>query len=50
LTTLKSNTTLANALVKALKMMKANGTYAAIIKKWNLEPVSSFTINPPPGA
>lgn len=50
LTTLKANTQLANALVKGLKKMKADGTYARILKKWNLGAVPAFTINPKPTA
>jgi polar amino acid transport system substrate-binding protein len=48
LTTLKSNTKLANAFIKGLKAMKADGSYAKIIKKWGLEESDSFAINPTP--
>jgi polar amino acid transport system substrate-binding protein len=47
LTTVKSNVALASAFVKALKTIKANGTYGAILKKWDVEAVPSFGINPP---
>lgn len=47
LTTTKNNKALADAIVKALKAMKASGEYSAILKKWHVQPVPSFTINPP---
>lgn len=37
----KDNPGLKDAVDKALKAMVADGTYAALIKKWNLPPVSS---------
>jgi polar amino acid transport system substrate-binding protein len=45
-TTLKSNTALAQAFVTALNEMKADGSYQAILKQWGVEAVDSFTINP----
>jgi polar amino acid transport system substrate-binding protein len=47
LTTTKQNVGLAQALVSALNTLKANGTYAAILKKWHVQAVPSFSINPP---
>jgi polar amino acid transport system substrate-binding protein len=37
----KSNTALKDAVDKALKAIVADGTYASLIKKWNLPPASS---------
>ena len=47
LTTTKQNKALAQAFVKALETLKANGTYQSILKKWHVESVPTFTINPP---
>jgi polar amino acid transport system substrate-binding protein len=47
LTTLKSNTALAQAFVSSLTAMKADGSYQKILKEWGVEPVSSFAMNPP---
>lgn len=47
LTTLKSNTALAQAFVSALTAMKADGSYQKVLKEWGVEPVSSFAVNPP---
>lgn len=42
LAVLKSNTTLADALVKGLQAMKADGSYARILAKWGVAEVPSF--------
>lgn len=47
LTTTSANTGLAQAFVSALDTLKANGTYDAILKKWHVEAVPNFTVNPP---
>jgi polar amino acid transport system substrate-binding protein len=47
LTTTIQNKSVAQAFVKALQTLKANGTYASILKKWHVQSVPSFTINPP---
>jgi ABC-type amino acid transport substrate-binding protein len=47
LTTTKSNTKLAQAMVVALNAMKASGEYNSILTKWHVKAVASFTINPP---
>lgn len=47
LTTTKQNTALAQAFVDALNILKSNGTYDAILKKWHVQAVPSFSINPP---
>jgi polar amino acid transport system substrate-binding protein len=47
LTTLKSNTALAQSFVTALSAMKADGTYQKILKDWGVEAVPSFAMNPP---
>lgn len=47
LTTLKSNTALAQSFVTALTAMKADGTYQKILKDWGVAAVPSFTMNPP---
>ncbi len=47
LTTTIGNKSLAKAFVSALQTLKANGTYASILKKWHVQSVPSFTINPP---
>jgi polar amino acid transport system substrate-binding protein len=47
LTTVKSNTALAGAFITALNKMKADGSYAKILKEWGVQGVSSFAINPP---
>lgn len=47
LTTTKQNTALAQAFVDALNTLKSNGTYQSILKKWHVQAVPSFTINPP---
>jgi polar amino acid transport system substrate-binding protein len=47
LTTLKSNTALAQGFVSALTAMKADGSYQKILTEWGVEPVPSFAMNPP---
>jgi polar amino acid transport system substrate-binding protein len=47
LTTVKSNTALAEAFITALNKMEADGSYAKILKEWGVEGVSSFAMNPP---
>jgi polar amino acid transport system substrate-binding protein len=47
LTTTIGNKSLAQAFVRALQTLKADGTYATILKKWHVQSVPSFTINPP---
>ena len=47
LTTTKQNVTLAQAFVNALNILKTNGTYDAILKKWHVQSVPRFDINPP---
>ncbi len=47
LTTTKSNTNLAQAMVTALNAMKTSGEYDKILKKWHVTAVPAFTINPP---
>jgi polar amino acid transport system substrate-binding protein len=47
LTTLKSNTALAQSFITALTAMKADGTYQKILKQWGVEAVPSFAVNPP---
>lgn len=47
LTTRKNDTALATALQQALTHIKASGIYQKILKKWGVEAVPSFTINPP---
>lgn len=47
LTTVKSNTALAEAFITALGKMKASGSYAKILKEWGVAGVSSFAMNPP---
>ncbi|MGK9052528.1 ABC transporter substrate-binding protein [Neorhizobium sp. CSC1952] len=42
LAVLKENTALADALVKGLEAMKADGSYATILKKWGVAEVPSF--------
>jgi len=46
LTTTKANTALAKELQSALNSLKRSGRYQQILKKWHVEPVSSFAINP----
>ena len=46
LTTTSQNKSLAQALVTALQTLKSDGTYASILKKWHVQSVPSFTINP----
>ena len=46
LATLKDNPKLAAAFVTGLTEMKADGSYAAILKKWGVAPVPEFAINP----
>jgi polar amino acid transport system substrate-binding protein len=43
LAVLKPNTALADALVKSLEAMKADGSYAKILSKWGVAEVPSFT-------
>jgi polar amino acid transport system substrate-binding protein len=47
LTTTIGNKSLAQAFVRALQTLKSDGTYATILKKWHVQSVPSFTINPP---
>ncbi len=47
LTTTIQNKSLAQGLVSALQTLKSDGTYASILKKWHVQSVPSFTINPP---
>lgn len=47
LTTTIQNKSLAQAFVTALQTLKSNGTYASILKKWHVQSVPSFSINPP---
>jgi polar amino acid transport system substrate-binding protein len=42
LATLKPNTALADAFVRALEQMKADGAYDSILRKWGVAPVASF--------
>lgn len=44
--TLKDNTTLAEAILAALKEMRADGTYDEIVKKWGVAAVPEFVLNP----
>jgi polar amino acid transport system substrate-binding protein len=46
ITTLKSNTELAEKIVGALKEMRADGTYGTIVEKWGVAPVDDFVLNP----
>jgi polar amino acid transport system substrate-binding protein len=46
LATLKDNPALAQALQWALQQMKADGSYAAIIRKWGVAEVPEFAMNP----
>jgi polar amino acid transport system substrate-binding protein len=47
LTTTIQNKSLAQAFVRALQTLKSDGMYASILKKWHVQSVPSFTINPP---
>ena len=47
LTTTFQNKSLAQALVSALRTLKSDGTYASILKKWHVQSVPAFSINPP---
>lgn len=44
--TLKDNVSLAAGIQTALESMKADGSYAAIIKTWGVAPVDTFKMNP----
>lgn len=44
--TLKDNTALAEAILAALKDMRADGTYDAIVEKWGVAAVPEFALNP----
>lgn len=46
ITTLKDNTELAEMILSALKEMKADGTYQAIVEKWGVAAVDDFVLNP----
>jgi polar amino acid transport system substrate-binding protein len=46
LATLKDNQALADNLQWALRQMKADGSYAQIIKKWGVAEVPEFAMNP----
>lgn len=50
LTTTSQNKSLAQGLVTALETLKSDGTYASILKKWHVQSVPSFAINPPAAA
>ena len=43
LAVLKDNTALADALVKGLEALKADGAYAKILAKWGVAEVPSFS-------
>ncbi len=44
--TLKNNTELAEAILAALKEMRADGSYDEIVKKWGVAAVPEFVLNP----
>ena len=44
--TLKDNVSLAQGIETALESMKADGSYATIVKTWGVAPVDDFTMNP----
>ena len=44
--TLKSNESLANAILSALEKMRADGSYTRIVDKWGLAAVPEFILNP----
>lgn len=44
--TLKDNTELAEAILKALEEMRADGSYQTIVEKWGVAGVPEFVLNP----
>ena len=44
--TLKDNTALAEAILAALKEMRADGSYQKIVEKWGVAAVPEFVLNP----
>ncbi|WP_229674203.1 transporter substrate-binding domain-containing protein [Nakamurella endophytica] len=50
LTTVKKNTALADALIRGLQAIKADGSYQKILKDWGIAGVDDFTINPAPAS